>query len=48
LRLLKPFKSLYVRGEDLGRAMLQATLENLRKRIVENPEIREIAACAKF
>ena len=48
LRLLKPFKSLYVHGEDLGRAMLQATLENLRKRIVENPEIREIAACAKF
>ncbi|MGB8323800.1 MAG: NAD(P)H-binding protein [Candidatus Acidiferrum sp.] len=48
LRLLKPFKSLYVHGEDLGRAMLQATLENLRKRIIENPEIREIAARANF
>jgi uncharacterized protein YbjT (DUF2867 family) len=48
LRLLKPFKSLYVHGEDLGRAMLQATLENLRKRIIENPDIREIAARAMF
>ena len=48
LRLLKPFKSLYVHGEDLGRAMLQATIENLRKRIIENPEIREIAARANF
>jgi ethanolamine ammonia-lyase small subunit len=45
---LKPFKSLYVHGEDLGRAMLQATLENLRKRIIENPDIREIAARAMF
>jgi hypothetical protein len=48
LRLLKPFESLYVHGEDLGRAMLQATIENLRKRIIENPEIRAIAARAKF
>jgi uncharacterized protein YbjT (DUF2867 family) len=48
LRLLKPFPSLYVYGEDLGRAMLQATIETLRKRIVENPEIREIAARANF
>jgi uncharacterized protein YbjT (DUF2867 family) len=47
LRLFKPFNSMYVHGEDLGRAMLQATLENLRKRIIENPEIRAIAARAK-
>jgi uncharacterized protein YbjT (DUF2867 family) len=47
-RMLKPFKSLYVHGEDLGRAMLQATIENLRKRIIENPEIRAIAARANF
>lgn len=44
LRVLKPFPSLYVSGTDLGRAMLQATRENLRKRIIENREIRQIAA----
>ena len=43
LRLLKPFRSLYVSGEDLGRAMLQATRENLRRRVIENAEIRELA-----
>ncbi len=43
LRLLKPFRSLYVAGEDLGRAMLQATQENLRRRVIENAEIRELA-----
>src|SRR5882672_3207117 len=42
-RLLKPFRSLYVDGEDLGRAMLQATKENLRRRVIENSEIRELA-----
>jgi hypothetical protein len=47
-KLLKPFPSLYVRGLDLGRAMLQSTVENLRGRIIENPEIRRIAARAKF
>jgi uncharacterized protein YbjT (DUF2867 family) len=44
LRVLKPFPSLYVSGTDIGRAMLQATKENLRKRIIENREIRHIAA----
>ena len=43
LRLLKPFPSLYVAGEDLGRAMLQATRENSRMRVVENSEIRQFA-----
>lgn len=43
LRVLKPFRSLYVAGEDIGRAMLEATRENLRRRIIENPEIRELA-----
>lgn len=42
-RLLKPFRSLYVAGEDIGRAMLQATTENLRGRVIENAEIRDIA-----
>lgn len=43
LRLLKPFRSLYVAGEDLGRAMLEATRERLRRRVIENAEIRELA-----
>lgn len=42
-RLLRPFRSLYVAGEDLGRAMLEATRENLRRRVIENAEIRELA-----
>ena len=44
LRLMKPFRSLYVKGEDLGRAMLEATQEDLRGRVIENAEIREMAA----
>ncbi len=44
LRVFKPFPGLYVSGTDLGRAMLQATKENLRKRIIENKEIRQLAA----
>lgn len=44
LRLLKRFPRLYVAGEDLGYAMLKATRENLRARIFENPEIRDLAA----
>jgi len=47
-RLLKPFPSLYIHGHDLGRAMVQATVENTRGHIFENAEIREIAARAKF
>jgi uncharacterized protein YbjT (DUF2867 family) len=43
LRLLKPFHSLYVAGEDLGRAMLEATSENFRRRVIENAQIRELA-----
>jgi hypothetical protein len=44
MRLLKPFRRLYVAGDDLGYAMLQATTEKLRARIIENPEIRDLAA----
>jgi len=43
LRLLSPFRGLYVKGEDLGRAMLLAAAENMRGRIVENAEIRDLA-----
>lgn len=46
--LLKPFPKLYIQGNDLGRAMVQATVEKLRGRIIENAEIREIAARATF
>lgn len=46
--LLKPFPNLYIQGQDIGRAMLQATVEKLRRRIIENAEIRQIAARAKF
>ncbi|TAM44121.1 MAG: epimerase [Acidobacteria bacterium] len=45
-RLLRPFRSLYVTGEDLGRAMLQATAERMRGCIVENAQIRAMAARA--
>jgi uncharacterized protein YbjT (DUF2867 family) len=43
LRLLRPFRSLYVAGEDLGRAMLEATREKMRRRVIENAEIRKLA-----
>jgi len=46
--LLKPFPKLYIHGNDLGRAMVQVTIEKLRGRIIENAEIREIAARARF
>jgi uncharacterized protein YbjT (DUF2867 family) len=42
-RLLKPFPNLYVHGQVLGRAMLQATVENMRGRVIENAEIQDIA-----
>ncbi len=42
-RLLKPFPNLYVHGQVLGRAMLQATAENMRGRVIENAEMRDIA-----
>jgi uncharacterized protein YbjT (DUF2867 family) len=47
-KLLKPFPSMYIHGHDLGRAMLQATIENIRGHIFENAEIREIAGRAAF
>ena len=44
LRLLKPFRGLYVNGQELGRAMLKAILENIRGRVIENAEIRDLAS----
>jgi uncharacterized protein YbjT (DUF2867 family) len=43
LRLLKPLRGLYVNGQDLGRAMLKATSEKIRGRVIENAEIRDLA-----
>jgi uncharacterized protein YbjT (DUF2867 family) len=45
--LFKPFRSLYVTGDDIGRAMLVATRERIRHRIVPNAEIRDMAARAR-
>lgn len=41
--VFRPFRSLYVVNEDIGRAMLQATRQGLRNRIVENAELRDLA-----
>ena len=46
-RLLKGFRGLYVEGQDIGRAMLLATREGLRGRIVSNREIRDLADRAR-
>ena len=42
-KLFSPFRSLYISGDDLGRAMLQATKENLRGVVLENVAMRELA-----
>jgi uncharacterized protein YbjT (DUF2867 family) len=41
--IFKPFRSMYVENVDIGRAMLQATKEKVRNRIVENAELRTFA-----
>lgn len=43
-RLLSPIRSVYVSGEDIGRAMLQAVAENVRGGKIENREIRARAS----
>lgn len=43
-KLLKSSRSLYVDAEEIGKAMIRTTAENVRGRIIENPEIRAIAA----
>lgn len=42
-RLFRGFRSFYVAGEDIGIAMIQATRDGERARIIENREIRRIA-----
>jgi uncharacterized protein YbjT (DUF2867 family) len=46
--ILEPFRSLYVTGEDVGLAMLQATTDGARRRVIENAEIRDIADRARL
>ena len=41
--VLVPFRSLYVTGDDIGRAMLEATSQGMRNRVIENAEIRDLA-----
>ena len=43
MRWVFPSRRYYIRGEDLGRAMLAVAAGNARSRILENPEIRAIA-----
>lgn len=43
MKVLKPFRSMYISGNDLGTAMLQAGREKMRGRILENTEIRDLA-----
>ena len=42
-KVFAPFRSLYITGQDLGRAMLQAAREKMRGRILENSQIRDLA-----
>jgi hypothetical protein len=41
--VLGPFRSLYVKGDDIGRAMLFAAGEGMRARVIANREIRDLA-----
>ena len=41
--MFKPFRSMYVENIDIGRGMLEATTQGLRRRIFENVEIRDLA-----
>jgi hypothetical protein len=42
--LLRPFHNLYVTGDDIGRAMIEATLQGIRGRTIANADIRRLAA----
>jgi uncharacterized protein YbjT (DUF2867 family) len=38
-----PFRGLYIKGEDIGAAMLEATTLRLRRSVFENAEMRDFA-----
>ena len=46
-RLLRGVRSLYVTSEDIGRAMLRATVQGIREGVIENKRIRALADAAK-
>lgn len=46
--VLQPFRSLYVSGEDIGLAMLQAAEDGVRGSIIENTCIRDFADRARL
>jgi len=46
MRMLSSVQWLYTSGEDIGRAMLQATVEDARDRIFSNRGLRALAARA--
>lgn len=46
-RLLRGFRGLYVAGQDIGVAMIEATRNGERSRIIENREIRAMADRAR-
>jgi uncharacterized protein YbjT (DUF2867 family) len=46
-RLLRGLRGMYVAGEDIGLAMIQATRDGERGRIIDNREIRRIADGAR-
>jgi len=41
--IFKPFRGIYIMNVDIGRGMLEATTQGLRRRIFENTEIRDLA-----
>lgn len=41
--VFKPFRSIYVWNDDIGRAMLQGTRLGITNRIIENAELRDLA-----
>jgi uncharacterized protein YbjT (DUF2867 family) len=45
--IMRLFPRLFVEGEDLGRAMLQATAEGVHGRIIESAEIHDFARRAR-
>lgn len=45
--VFKPFRGMYIENIDIGRAMLAATADRIRQRILENAEIRDLADRAR-
>ena len=46
-RLFRGARRLYVTSEDIGHAMLRATVEGLRDGVIENAQIRVLAERAR-